>query len=158
MAASEDGRKVVARNRKARHEYEILEEYEAGLVLRGAEVKSLREGKASFTDSFARVDDGEVWLHSLHITPYENAAIDRLDPKRPRKLLLRKREIRRLAAKTAETGLTLIPLDIHFSRGWAKVTLALARGKKLHDKREDLKRRAMRREVERAIEDARRGR
>lgn len=158
MAASEDGRKVVARNRKARHEYEILEEYEAGLVLRGAEVKSLREGKASFTDSFARVDDGEIWLHSLHITPYENAGIDRLDPKRPRKLLLRKREIRRLGAKTAETGLTLVPLDIHFTRGWAKVTLALARGKKLHDKREDLKRRAMRREVERAIEDARRGR
>lgn len=151
--AADSGRKVVARNRKARHEYEILEEIEAGLVLEGAEVKSLRQGQASFTDSFARVDRGEVWLYDLHIAPFEAASIDRPEPKRPRKLLLHKREIERLASKTAERGLTLIPLDIYFTRGYAKVTLALARGKKLHDKREDLKRRAMRREVDRAIRD-----
>lgn len=151
--AADNGRKVVARNRKARHEYEVLEEVEAGLVLKGAEVKSLREGKASFTDSFARVDGGELWLYELHITPYEQAGMDRPDPKRPRKLLLHRKQIERLAAQTAERGLTLVPLDIHFSRGYAKVTLALARGKKLHDKREDLKRRAMRREVERAMRD-----
>lgn len=153
MPAAE-GVKVVARNRKARHEYEILEELEAGLVLRGAEVKSLREGKASFTDSYATVDRGEVWLHSLHITPYEQAQVDRPDPKRSRKLLLHRREIERLASKTSEAGLTLIPLDLHFRRGYAKVTLALARGKKVRDRREDLKRRAMRREAERAVQDA----
>jgi SsrA-binding protein len=156
MAAKEDGRRVVARNRKARHEFEILEQYEAGLVLEGSEVKSLREGNASFTDSFARVEDGEVWLYNLHIAPYGAASVDRPDPKRTRKLLLHRREIRRLAAETVESGLTLVPLDLHFSRGYAKVTLALARGKKLHDRREDLKRRAMRREVERAIEEAER--
>lgn len=151
--AAENGRKVVARNRKARHEYEIIEEYEAGLALKGAEVKSLREGNASFTDSFGLVEGGEVWLYNLHIAPYGQASIDAPDPKRPRKLLLHKREIERLASKTAERGLTLVPLDIHFTRGYAKVKLALARGKKLYDKREDLKRRAMRREVDRAIRD-----
>lgn len=152
--AAQSGRKVVARNRKARHEYEILEEYEAGLVLKGAEVKSLREGNASFTDSFGRVEGGEAWLYELHIAPYGEASLDAPEPKRPRKLLLHKREIERLASKTAQRGLTLVPLDIHFSRGYAKVTLALARGKKLYDKREDLKRQAMRREVDRAIRDA----
>lgn len=156
MSAAE-GVKVVARNRKARHEYEILEEIEAGLVLRGAEVKSLRNGKASFTDSYATVDRGEVWLHNLHITPYEPAQVDRPDPKRSRKLLLHRREIERLAAKTSRTGLTLVPLDLHFRRGYAKVTLALARGKRMRDRREDLKRRAMRREAERAVQDATRG-
>lgn len=152
--AAESGRKVVARNRKARHEYEILEEFEAGLVLKGSEVKSLREGNASFTDSFGRVEGGEVWLYELHIAPYKEAGLDAPEPKRPRKLLLHKREIERLASKTGQRGLTLVPLDIHFTRGYAKVTLALARGKKLYDKREDLKRRAMRREVDRAIRDA----
>lgn len=151
-----EGVRVVARNRKARHEYEVLEEVEAGLVLKGAEVKSLREGKASFTDAFARVEAGEVWLYNLHITPYEAAQLDRPDPKRQRKLLLHKRQIARLAAKTFETGLTLVPLDLHFRRGHAKVTLALARGKKRHDRREDLKKRVMKREVERAVQDARR--
>lgn len=158
MDASGDGVRVVARNRKARHEYEILEEHEAGLVLRGSEVKSLRQGKASFTDAFARVDGGEMWLYNLHISPYDAASADRPDPTRTRKLLLHKRQIERLAAQTAETGLTLVPLDLHFRRGYAKVTLALARGKKRYDKREDLKRKAMRREVERAVEAARRGR
>jgi SsrA-binding protein len=157
-APDSEGVRTVARNRKARHEYEVLEEYEAGLVLKGAEVKSLRDGKASFTDSFARVEAGEVWLHNLHITPYEAAQLDRPDPKRPRKLLLHRRQIQRLATKTNEMGFTLVPLDIHFRRGHAKVTLALARGKKQYDRREDLKKKAMKREAERAVQDARRDR
>ena len=151
MARTADGRQLVIRNRKARHEFEILEELEAGLVLVGAEVKSLREGNASFTDAFARVDNGELWLYNLHISPYEQASIDVPDPKRPRKLLAHRREIDRLAARTAEQGLTLVPLDLHFTRGRAKVTLGLGRGKKLHDKRETMKRKVMQREVERAI-------
>jgi SsrA-binding protein len=156
VVAAEEGVRVVARNRKARHEYEILEEIEAGIVLVGSEVKSLRDGKASFTDAYARIDDGEIWLHNLHITPYESAHIDRPDPKRARKLLLHARQIARLAVATAEAGHTLVPLDIHFRRGYAKVNLAVARGKKLHDRREDLRRKAMRREVDRAVERARR--
>ena len=152
MTASEDGRRVVLRNRKARHEYEILDTFEAGLVLRGAEVKSLRDGKASFTDAFARIDGGEAWLYSLHITPYESATVDAPDPKRTRKLLLNRHEIEKLASATREKGLTLVPLDLYFRRGHAKITLALARGKKLHDKRETLRREAMRREAERAME------
>lgn len=151
MARTAEGRKMVIRNRKARHEFEILEELEAGLVLVGAEVKSLREGDASFTDAFARVDNGELWLYNLHISPYEQASIDVPDPKRPRKLLAHRREIERLAARTAEQGLTLVPLDLHFTRGRAKVTLGLARGKKLHDKRETMKRKVMQREVDRAL-------
>lgn len=151
MARTAEGRKLVIRNRKARHEFEILEELEAGLVLVGAEVKSLRQGDASFTDAFARVDNGELWLYNLHISPYEQASIDVPDPKRPRKLLAHRREIERLAASTAERGLTLVPLDLHFTRGRAKVTLGLARGKKLHDKRETMKRKVMQREVDRAI-------
>ena len=150
--AEEGGRRVVLRNRKARHEYEILDTYEAGLVLKGAEVKSLRQGKASFTDAFARVEDGEVWLHNLHIQPYEQATRDAPDPKRTRKLLLRESEIARLAGETRQKGRTLVPLDLYFRRGYAKVTLAVAKGKKLHDKREDLKREAMRREAEREIQ------
>ncbi|WP_419161316.1 SsrA-binding protein SmpB [Candidatus Palauibacter sp.] len=149
-----EGVRVIARNRKARHEYEVLEQFEAGIVLRGAEVKSLRDGKASFTDSFGRIDGGEAWLHNLHISPYEKATIDAPDPVRPRKLLLRRREIDRLRSKTRESGLTLVPLDIHFRRGFAKVTLGLARGKKHRDRREDLKRKTMQREVERAKREA----
>jgi len=151
VARTAEGRKLVIRNRKARHEFEILEELEAGLVLVGAEVKSLREGDANFTDAFARVDDGELWLYNLHISPYEQASVDVPDPKRPRKLLAHRREIERLAARTAERGLTLVPLDLHFARGRAKVTLGLARGKRLHDKRETMKRKVMQREVDRAL-------
>ena len=142
---------MVARNRKARHEYQVLETLEAGLVLRGPEVKSLREGKVSFQDSFARVERGEAWLHSLHISPYEQANRFNEDPVRPRKLLLHRHEIRRLVGKVEEKGLTLVPLEIFFSRGYAKVTLALARGRKLHDKREELKRRDQDREARRAM-------
>lgn len=155
--AEEGGRRVVLRNRKARHEYEILDTYEAGLVLKGAEVKSLRQGNASFTDAFARVEDGEVWLYNLHIPPYEASSVDRPDPTRTRKLLLHGREIDRMGAATREAGHTLIPLDLHFRRGYAKVQLALARGKKHRDKREDLKRKAMQREMDRAVRDARGG-
>ena len=155
MAQSANGRKIAIRNRKARHEFEILEELEAGLVLVGAEVKSLRDGKASFTDAFARVEDGELWLHNLHITPYAYADTQAPDPVRPRKLLVRKQEMRRLSAKVAEKGLTLVPLEIYFTRGFAKVKLAVARGKKLHDKRDSLKRNAMQREVDRAVRESR---
>lgn len=155
VARSADGRKIVLRNRKARHEFQILEEFEAGLVLQGAEVKSLRAGRASFNDSYAAVEEGELWLHNLHITPYELANIDLPDPLRRRKLLVNRRELDRLTAKTAERGLTLVPLDLHFTRGRAKVMLGLARGKKLHDKRDSLKRDDMRREVERALRGSR---
>jgi len=148
----EDGKKVVATNRKARHEYEILDTYEAGLVLKGPEVKSLRQGKVGFQDAFARLERGEVWLYSLHISPYEQAARENEDPMRTRKLLLHKQEIRRLVGQVEEKGLTLIPLQIYFRRGYAKVTLALARGRKLYDKREKLKRKTQDDEARRAME------
>ena len=146
-------RKVVARNRKARYEFEILDTYEAGLELRGPEVKSLRAGEVSFQDAFARVAAGEVWLHNLHISPYEAANRFNVDPVRPRRLLLNRQEIRQIAVKTDEKGLTLVPLEIYFSRGYAKLQLAVGRGKKLHDKRETLKRRQQDREARRAMED-----
>ncbi len=149
---SEQGRQVVARNRKARHEYDILETFEAGMALKGPEVKSLRAGKVAFQDAFARVERGEVWLYSLHISPYEQANRANVDPLRPRRLLLHKYEIRKLVGQVEEKGLTLIPLDIYFSRGYAKMTLAVARGRKLHDKRDALKKKQQDREARRAIE------
>jgi SsrA-binding protein len=148
----EEGKKVVATNRKARHEYEVLDTFEAGLVLKGPEVKSLREGKVGFQDAFARVEGGEVWLHSLHISPYEQANRFNEDPLRPRKLLLHRQEILRLIGKVEEKGLTLIPLSIYFRRGYAKVTLALARGRKTYDKREKLKRKTQEDEARRAMD------
>jgi SsrA-binding protein len=150
--SKDEGRKVVARNRKARHEFDILETLEAGIELRGPEVKSLRAGQVAFQDAFARVERGEVWLHSLHISPYEQANRANVDPVRPRRLLLNRKEIRHLGAKVDEKGLTLVPLEIYFSRGYAKVTLGVARGRKLHDKREALKRREQDREAQRAME------
>lgn len=150
--SGQEARKVVARNRKARHEFEILETYEAGIELKGPEVKSIRGGGVAFQDAFARVEGGEAWLHSLHISPYEQANRSNVDPVRVRRLLLNRQEIRQLAVKTQEKGLTLVPLEIYFSRGYAKMTLAVARGKKLHDKRETLKRRQQDREARRAIE------
>jgi SsrA-binding protein len=152
--AESGGRRVVASNRKARHEYEILDTWEAGLVLKGPEVKSLREGRVAFQDAFARIEGGEVWLHSLHISPYEQANRWNVDPLRPRKLLLHRDQIRRLVGKVEEKGLTLVPLDIHFYRGRAKVQLALARGRQLHDKREKIKRQTQEREARRAVEQA----
>jgi SsrA-binding protein len=155
MAEKKTGRKVVASNRKARHEYHILDTWEAGIVLQGPEVKSLREGKVSFQDAFARIERGEVWLYSLHISPYEQANRFNADPLRTRKLLLHSHEIRKLIGKVEEKGLTLIPLEIYFRGGYAKVTLALAKGKQLHDKREKLKERTQERETQRAIRSAR---
>ncbi|HIF21005.1 MAG: SsrA-binding protein SmpB [Gemmatimonadota bacterium] len=149
---SESGKKVVARNRKARHEFEILETFEAGIELKGPEVKSLRGGNVSFQDAHARVQRGELWLHSVHISPYEQANRFNVDPVRARRLLLHKHEIRRLVGKIKERGLTIVPLEIYFLRGYAKVALALARGKKLYDKREDLKRRQQDLDARRAME------
>lgn len=148
---AESGRKVVATNRKARHEYEFLDRYEAGIVLKGPEVKSLRGGKVSFQDAFARIEGGEAWIYNLHISPYEQANRNNVDPLRTRKLLLHREEIRRLIGKVEEKGLTLIPVELYFTGGMAKVSLALARGRKLYDKREKLKRQDQEREARRAI-------
>jgi SsrA-binding protein len=147
---SKDGTKLVARNRKARHEYHILETLEAGMVLRGSEVKSLREGNASLSDSYARVEHGEVWLYNLHIGTYGPSGPEAHEHKRRRKLLLHRGEIRQLIGKVEQAGQTLIPLEIYFRGGVAKVKLALARGKRHRDKREDIKRREAEREVRRA--------
>lgn len=149
---SENGRQIVARNRKARHEFDILETFEAGLALKGPEVKSLREGQVAFHDAFARIERGEAWLYSLHISPYEQANRANVDPLRTRRLLLHKHEIRKLVGQVEEKGLTLVPLDIYFVRGYAKITIAVARGRKLHDKREALKRKQQDREARRAVE------
>ncbi|MDQ3556876.1 MAG: SsrA-binding protein SmpB [Gemmatimonadota bacterium] len=140
----------VVQNRKARHEYHVLDTWQAGLVLQGTEVKSLRQGRANLLDAFARFGGGELWLHNLHISPYEAGNRFNHDPLRTRKLLLHREEMRRLIGKVEQKGLTLVPLDIHFDRGIAKVTLALVRGKKLHDKRDTLRQRTEEREMERA--------
>jgi SsrA-binding protein len=149
-APRSDGRHLVVRNRKARHEYEVLETLEAGIVLQGTEVKALRAGRANLQDAFARFHGGELWLHNLHISPYEPGNRFNHDPLRQRKLLLQRREMRKLVGQAEQKGLTLVPLEIYFTRGIAKVTLALVRGKKLHDKRDDLKKREGQREMERA--------
>jgi SsrA-binding protein len=149
--SGETGRKVVATNRKARHEYEILDTYEAGLVLVGPEVKSLRAGKVGFQDAFARVEGGEAWIYNLHISPYEQANRYNVDPLRTRKLLLHRDEIRRLIGKVEEKGLTLIPIELYFTRGKAKVRLGLSRGRKLYDTREKLKRQDQEREARREM-------
>jgi SsrA-binding protein len=146
-----ESRKVVARNKKATHEYHIAESWEVGIVLVGPEVKSVRAGKVSLAEAFARVDGEEVWLHGMHISPYEPANRENVDPIRPRKLLLHRREIRRLIGAVQQKGYTLIPLDVYLSGGKVKLTLALGRGKKLHDKRETLRARDAARETERAM-------
>lgn len=150
-AASRRGPAVIARNRRARHDYQIEDVIEAGLVLTGTEVKSLRAGRASLADGFAQITDGEVWLLGVHIPPYAQGTWTNHEPRRPRKLLLHRGEIGRLASKTAERGLTLVPLSLYFKDGRAKVELALARGKRSYDKRQDLARRDAAREVERAF-------
>lgn len=150
-ASGPDSRKVIARNKKATHEYHVLETFEAGVVLAGPEVKSVRAGKVSLAEAFARVENGEVWLHGLHISPYEPASRWNADPIRPRKLLLQRRQIRKLIGATQEQGYTLVPLDLYIRAGYVKLTLALARGKKLYDKREALKRKESQREMERAV-------
>jgi len=150
--AESSSKRIIATNRKARHEYEVLETYEAGLVLKGPEAKSLREGKVGFQDAHARLEGGEVWLYSLHISPFEQANRYNEDPLRRRKLLLNRHEIRRLIGKVEEKGLTLIPMEVYFRRGYAKITLALARGRKTYDKREKLKRKTQEEEARRAME------
>lgn len=153
----EKGRKVIATNRKARHDYTIVDTYEAGIALMGTEVKSLRAGRASLTDSFAQEKDGEIFLYGLHIPEYAMGTWTNHEPRRTRKLLLRRDEIRRLIGKTRESGLTLVPLSLYFSDGWAKVELGLARGKKSYDKRETLARRDADREIARAMGRRRKG-
>ncbi len=145
-----EGIKVVAQNRKARHDYFIQDSYEAGLVLKGTEVKSLRQGKVNLKDGYARIKDGELFLMDIHISPYSFGNRLNHDPLRPRKLLMHEGEIHRLMGKVKEKGFSLIPLSIYFTHGRAKVSLALAKGKKLYDKREALKRKAMKKEVERS--------
>ena len=139
--------KIIATNRKARHEFEILETYEAGLVLKGTEVKSLREGQVNFKDSYASISNQEAWLVGCHIAPYHHGSDANHAPDRSRKLLLHRREIARLVGKVAERGLTLVPLRLYFKEGRAKLELGLARGKKLHDKRQALRERDARREM-----------
>jgi len=150
----ESGEKVVATNRKSFHDYFIEEKFEAGIVLQGTEVKSLREGRVNLQDSYASARDGEIFLYNCHISPYSHGNIMNHDPTRPRKLLLHKKEINKLMGKTQQQGLTLVPLRIYFStRGHAKVELGLAKGKKLYDRRESIKAREAGREVERAIKE-----
>jgi SsrA-binding protein len=145
------GRTVVASNRKARHDYAILDTYEAGLALTGTEVKSLRAGRASLVDAFAQESGGELWLHSMHIPEYTMGTWTNHAPRRVRKLLLHRDEIDRLIGKLREGGLTLVPLSVYFADGWAKVELGLARGKKSYDKRHDLAKRDADREISRAF-------
>ena len=149
--ANEDSFKIVARNRRARHEYELLETVEAGIVLTGTEVKSLRNGKASLEEAYAGINQGEVWLLGCDIPEYLQANRMNHKPKRPRKLLLHRREIDKLVAKSSERGLTMIPLKIYFKDGIAKVEICIARGRKLYDKREALKKQDARRDMDRAV-------
>lgn len=146
----EVGRKVIASNRKARHDYTIMDTYEAGIALVGTEVKSLRLGRASLVDSFATVDDGEVWLRGLHIPEYDRGTWTNHEPRRTRKLLLHRSEIERLIGKTRESGLSLVPLGMYFKDGKVKVEIGLARGKKAYDKRQALAKRDAEREMTRA--------
>lgn len=151
MAAKQAGRKLIAQNRKARHDYAILDTYEAGIALTGTEVKSLRAGRASLVDGFATIDDGEIFLRNVHIPEYTQGSWTNHEPRRTRKLLLHRAEITRLIGKTRESGLTLVPLSLYFSEGKVKVEIALARGKRSYDKRQDLARRDADREVRRAM-------
>ena len=155
--AREEAQKNIAENRKAFHDYHILETFEAGIVLVGTEVKAIREGSANLRDSFARVEDGEVWLYNVHINPYSHRGYADHEPTRRRKLLLHRQEIRKLIGKTVEKGLTLVPMRLYFKSGHVKVALALARGKQAHDKRETIKRREADRETRAAVKE-RRGR
>ena len=150
------GEKVIATNRKAFHNFSILETYEAGLVLRGTEVKSLREALVNFKDCYAAIDNGEAWLIGCHITPYHHGSDANHDPERKRKLLLHRREIGRLLGKVAERGLTLVPLRLYFKEGRAKIELGLARGKKLYDKRAAIRERDERREIAKEARDRQR--
>ena len=148
-----EGIKIIADNRKARHDYHILDTFEAGIVLKGTEVKSLRAGRANLRDAYAAVENGELFLYNMHIRPYTHGNMFNHDPKRTRKLLMHKREIMRLLGQTVEKGNTLVPLRLYFKRGRAKLELALGKGKKLYDKRDTIARRDEQRRIERALKD-----
>ncbi len=149
----EKAQRIIAENRKAHHDYHILETYEAGLALVGTEVKAIREGRVNLRDSFARVEDGEVFAHNIHISPYSHRGYAHHEPLRPRKLLLHRSEIRKLTGRTVEKGLTLVPLRMYFKNGRAKLSIGLARGKKDYDRRETIKRRETERETRAAIKE-----
>ncbi|MCG8362263.1 MAG: SsrA-binding protein SmpB [Pseudanabaenales cyanobacterium] len=154
MAEQSDGYKVISDNRQARYLYEILETYEAGIELKGTEVKSIRQGKVNLRDGYALIRNEEVWLYNVHISPHETTnQVFNHDPRRTRKLLLHRQEIRKLIGKVEQKGLTLVPLKMYLKRGKVKVNIALGKGKKLHDKREDLKRKQAKRDVERALKN-----
>ena len=154
--STDDEQQLVADNRKALFDYHILETFEAGIALLGTEVKGIREGKANLRDSYARVEGGEVWLYNVHINPYSHRGYVDHDPKRRRKLLLHRQEIRKLIGQTTERGLTLVPTRLYFKKGKVKVALALAKGKKTHDKRETIRRREVDRETRAAVKESRR--
>ncbi len=147
----EKGRKLIAQNKKARHDYAIEDVYEAGLVLNGTEVKSLRAGRASLTDGYATLDDGEIWLRGVHIPEYTQGTWTNHEPRRARKLLLNRDELRRIAGKVKESGVTLVPLTLYFQDGYAKVEIAVARGRRAYDKRQAIAERESKRETERAL-------
>lgn len=147
----ETGRKLVVSNRRARHDYAILDTLEAGMVLTGTEVKSLRAGRASLTDAFGTITNGEVFLHGMHIPEYTQGTWTNHEPRRIRKLLLSRHEIERLAGRVSQAGLTLVPLAVYFNNGYAKVELGVARGKRTYDKRQDLAKRDANREINRAL-------
>ena len=151
--AREEAQKIIADNRKASHDYHLIETFEAGVALLGTEVKGIREGQANLRDSFARVDRGEVWLFNVHINPYSHRGYVDHDPKRKRRLLLHKHEIRKLIGKTVEKGLTLVPTKMYFKNGKVKVAIALAKGKDVRDKRETLRRREADRETRAAVKE-----
>ncbi|HEY3885474.1 MAG TPA: SsrA-binding protein SmpB [Vicinamibacterales bacterium] len=147
--------KIVAENRKAHHDYHLLETFEAGIALVGTEVKSIREGGANLRDSYARVEGGEVWIYNVHISAYRNRGYSDHEPTRRRKLLLHRQEIRKLVVKTTERGMTIVPVRLYFKNGRVKVAISLAKGKKAHDKRETIKRRETERETRAAIKEKR---
>lgn len=149
--AAGEGKKIVASNRKARFDYEILEVVEAGLSLKGSEVKALRDGKAVLEGSFGRIDSDELYLYNLYIPPYGHAHIDLPEPRRTRKLLIKRGELNRLSGKMQGKALTLVPLELYFKRGWAKIELALARGKKGRDRRDSIRKKDQARELERSF-------
>ncbi len=157
MAKPDAKGRMIAENRRAFHEYHILDRFETGISLTGTEVKSLRMGKVSLLDSFARVENGEVWVHHMHIAPYTMGNRYNHEPMRPRKLLLHRNEISRLIGKTKEKGLTLIPLKLYWHGDWAKVELGLAQGKQLFDKRDALQAKESKRDIERALKERSRG-
>jgi SsrA-binding protein len=158
MAKEKTGRKLIAQNKRARHDYHILDTYECGLVLTGTEVKSLRQGRASLADGFGQLDGGEAWLHNVHIPEYTQGTWTNHSARRKRKLLLHRAEIDKLIGKTQATGVTLVPLQLYFLDGRAKVEMALARGKREYDKRQTLREKQDRREAERVVSAVRRRR